>query len=849
MKPVLTRTLAALFLLLPVLSARAAEERAQPYIVLVGIDKYADAQIKPRTHAEADAQAMYDLFTNKVFLGVDPTHVKLLLGSADDKRKAETATHANILKAIHWATSSAKPTDLVVFAYFGSGAPLGERTCYFATDSTYKDRAKNAVASAEIEQEMEKLKSLRFCAFLDVNFKGFDSGKEAAPDLNLQNLYKDFLGKDKDKDDDGSIGRVLFLANRGLVPSLDVENHSAFAKVLLDGLKGAADKEGYEPDGLVTVDEIVTYLDKELPSVVRKELKGKDDREQTHFVLGGRSSHFPLTHNPAVYPKVLERLGKFEKIASTSKLNAEILDEGRNLLGRMPKLEAHRALRKDYQALADGKLNVDDFIGDRERILSGMKLRRTNAVHFAQKVMEAIEQVKDGYIKELNTSEMVVWAIKGVYQRIDEKIPADIKERLDNASSLRAADLTILLADVRERLGKREDLDKHKDIDHALQRMLSHLDPYTTYIDPETLSQFERDVRKNYSGIGIQIRKHAERDELLVVTPIKGSPAYKAGIKAGDIITLIKRDVDSDGNALDKTEVIETKGLPLNDAVKKVLGKPNTKVKLVVERDGKTFDMEITRATIELETVMGVKRTTDDNWDYMIDPENKIAYIRLTGFAGNTARDLSRVMAKLDDQGVKGVILDVRFNPGGLLRSAVTISDLFIDDGPIVSVRPRVGREEKHTGRRAGSYLNFPMVCLVNGGSASASEIVSACLQDHKRAVIMGERSYGKGSVQNIQPFDGGQLKLTIATFWRPSNKNLNKSSTNGKDEDEWGVTPDKDYILKLTRTEREALAEYQHDTEVIRPGDAKEKPKEFKDRQRDMAVEYLQKQIRTASK
>jgi carboxyl-terminal processing protease len=379
--------------------------------------------------------------------------------------------------------------------------------------------------------------------------------------------------------------------------------------------------------------------------------------------------------------------------------------------------------------------------------------------------------------------------------------------------------------------------------------MLSHLDPYTTYIDPDTLSQFERDIRKNYSGIGIQIRKHAERDELLVVTPIKGSPAYKAGIKAGDIITTIKRDVDSDGNPLDKTEVIETKGLPLNDAVKKVLGKPNTKVKLVVERDGKAFDLEITRATIELETVMGFKRNTDDSWDYMIDPESKIAYIRLTGFAGNTARDLSRVMAKLDDQGVKGVILDLRFNPGGLLRSAVTISDLFIDDGPIVSVRPRVGREEKHTGRRAGSYLNFPMVCLVNSGSASASEIVSACLQDHKRAVIMGERSYGKGSVQNIQPFDGGQLKLTIATFWRPSNKNLNKSSTPGKDDDEWGVTPDKDFILKLTRTDREALAEYQHDTEVIRPRDAKEKQPDFKDRQRDMAVEYLQKQIRTASK
>jgi carboxyl-terminal processing protease len=174
---------------------------------------------------------------------------------------------------------------------------------------------------------------------------------------------------------------------------------------------------------------------------------------------------------------------------------------------------------------------------------------------------------------------------------------------------------------------------------------------------------------------------------------------------------------------------------------------------------------------------------------------------------------------------------------------------MFIDDGTIVSVRPRVGREEVHRGRHAGSYLNFPMVCLVNSGSASASEIVSACLQDHKRAVIMGERSFGKGSVQNIQSFDGGQLKLTIATFWRPSNKNLNKLSTAGRDEDEWGVSPDKGYFLKLPRKERDELAEYQHDTEIIRPPDSAKEKAAFKDRQREMAVEYLRSQIRMAAK
>src|SRR5262249_26271626 len=141
-------------------------------------------------------------------------------------------------------------------------------------------------------------------------------------------------------------------------------------------------------------------------------------------------------------------------------------------------------------------------------------------------------------------------------------------------------------------------------------------------------------------------------------------------------------------------------------------------------------------------------------------------------------------------------------------------------DGVIVSVKPRRGREQMFPGYSHGSLLDFPMVCLINGYSASGSEIVSAALQDHKRAYIIGERSYGKGSVQNIQPFEGGELKLTTATFWRPSHKNLNKSSTSGKEEDEWGVIPDK--VIKLTAKERGDLDEHLNDTTVIR---AKGKP------------------------
>src|SRR5207302_493077 len=205
----------------------------------------------------------------------------------------------------------------------------------------------------------------------------------------------------------------------------------------------------------------------------------------------------------------------------------------------------------------------------------------------------------------------------------------------------------------------------------------------------------------------------------------------------------------------------------------------------------------------------------------------------------------------LNRQGVNGFILDLRFNPGGLLTSAIEISDMFIDDGLIVTIKPRVGREIPYQGEHEGSFLNFPMVCLVNGLSASGSEIVAACLQDHERAIVMGERSYGKGSVQNIQTFEGGELKFTTASFWRPSGKNLNKSSTHGREDEDWGVIPNRGYVINLSEKEREQLYEHLHDSEIIPRRDlpAKEKKAEFKDRQLEMALEYLRGQIRTADR
>lgn len=843
---------------------RAAEVKPpQPFVVLVGISEYKDKAINARPHAEDDVKALYDLLTDKQYLGVDPEHIRLLTGAEDAKRNSKPATKQNILDAVAWACKEAGADDPVYFVFIGQGCSLGERgdrRCYFAVDSTLQGRDKDAVAASALGEEFDKLKSARFVAFLDVNFKGFTS-KDPVPEASFTgaSLYKEFLGDDGTEEHLSKPGRALFVATLGLTQSLDLKDNGLFTQVVLDALKGKADKEGYEPDGLVTVDELASYIRENLPKLAREHGKTKEEKEQFHLALGS-NAHFPLTTNPAVIAKVRERQKKLVELAADKKISEELLEEGRELLSRMPKLEAQRKLRQAYQKLVDGDLAMDKFNKERDAVLASRRLTRADAMDFAKKVMEVVSIIRAGYVKEVSQGDLVNWAVRGLYKRLDEKVPAEVQEKLSKVKNMTRPELNELLADAREHLGSREDLAKGKDLDITLERMLHNLDPYTSYFDPETVTKMEQDIKGQFTGIGVVIRKDTIKDMLQVVTPIKGSPAHKAGMQAGDLVTRIIREVDSNGKKLPEPEDISTKGMSTNDAVKKILGQEGTKVKLFVEREGeeKPLEFEITRGRIEVESVFGHKRKDDDEWDYYVDPENQIAYIRLSQFQKNTDKQLERVLADLKKTGLKGLVLDLRFNPGGLLPSAVKISDLFIDDGVIVSIRERGKREQGYGGISEGSYLNFPMVCLINGLSASASEIVSACLQDHGRALIVGERSYGKGSVQSIQPLDSvgsgdvkAEIKLTTASFWRPSGKNLNKSSTSGKDEDEWGVTPDKGYVVPLTRPERDALLEAQENAaHILPPRMRSAAPKtEFKDKQLDKALEYLRGQIQTAAR
>ena len=348
-------------------------------------------------------------------------------------------------------------------------------------------------------------------------------------------------------------------------------------------------------------------------------------------------------------------------------------------------------------------------------------------------------------------------------------------------------------------------VDRRELMEAAIQGMLSKLDPYSAYIGPEELDQFRSGVESEFGGVGIQIS--VEGGRLRVISPIAGTPAYRAGIIAGD------RILEIDGKSAD--------GITVEQATQRLKGKPGTKVEVTVVHSGASDrkSVSLVREVIHVETVLGDKRLPNDAWDFLIDHDRRIGYIRLTAFSRDTARELRKTLDLLREAKVRGLVLDLRFNPGGLLNQAIEVSDLFVADGLIVSTTGRSAAARSWKARKEGTFADVPLVVLVNRYSASASEIVAACLQDHKRAVIIGERTWGKGSVQNVIELDSGHslLKLTTSSYQRPNGHNIHRFP-DSKETDEWGVRPNDGFELRLNDTELAEVMRDRRDRDIIRP-------------------------------
>jgi carboxyl-terminal processing protease len=382
-----------------------------------------------------------------------------------------------------------------------------------------------------------------------------------------------------------------------------------------------------------------------------------------------------------------------------------------------------------------------------------------------------------------------------------------------------------------------KDLSRRELFEAAIEGMVSELDQHSEYIAPDDLDRFKSGVESEFGGIGIQVSRR--RGRLSVISPLVGSPAYRAGVMAGDVITHIRGE--------------PVNGISLDDAVQKMKGPVGTSVKITVRHphDGSTEEVELKREIVRVETVMGNLRESDDSWDFMVDNEHKIGYLRVTAFARHTVADVRRALRQLTSDGMKGLILDLRFNPGGLLSAAIQVSDMFIHGGRIVSTAGRNIEGQHWDARRRGTFDGFTMVVLVNEYSASASEIVAACLQDHERAIVIGERTYGKGSVQNIIELEHGRsaLKLTTARYQRPSGKNIHRFPGTDEDED-WGVRPNEGFKVELSDADMRRLVLQRQADDVARRGqpaaseevdETDEEAEEFVDAALKKAIEYLQ--------
>ena len=288
-------------------------------------------------------------------------------------------------------------------------------------------------------------------------------------------------------------------------------------------------------------------------------------------------------------------------------------------------------------------------------------------------------------------------------------------------------------------------------VDGAIDGMLAALDPHSAYLTPELYRELQVETKGAFGGLGIEITQR--NGMLTIVAPIEDTPAYRAGLKSGDMILKINGEF--------------TKDMSLVEAVKKLRGKKNTAVRLTIKREGseKLREVKLTREVIKIRSVKSKELTPG------------YGYLRITQFQERTDEDLNRALRTLSDEnhGLRGLVLDLRNNPGGLLSQAVQVSDVFLDGGMIVYTDGRLeNQKQKYFAHKAGTWDTFPMVVLVNAGSASASEIVAGALQDQKRALVVGQPTFGKGSVQTILPLhEDAALRLTTARYYTPSGRSI----------------------------------------------------------------------------
>lgn len=372
--------------------------------------------------------------------------------------------------------------------------------------------------------------------------------------------------------------------------------------------------------------------------------------------------------------------------------------------------------------------------------------------------------------------------------------------------------------------------------ENAMHGLVRGLDRYSAFIPRREYDRFRQGIEQEFVGIGISVSGPPARKELTVITPIYGTPAYRAGIRAGDVITRI--------------EGRSTVGMSLDEAIRLIKGPEGSRVRITVRRKGQTGELEfaVERARIQTQSVLGDSRAAAGRWRYYLADHPRIGYVRITTFGERTTGELKSAL-RFQNHPIDALILDVRGNAGGLLRTAVETCDMFLDHGTIVKIKHRDPRHDQVYRATPGMVVpaDLPVVVLIDKLSASASEIVAACLKDHGRALLVGERTYGKGTVQKVFELESARsaLKLTTAIYLRPNGNNIHRAK-DAKEDDVWGVRPSPGGEVKLTDEEYAELYQARMQRDVLE-SEVPAEALELIDLQLQRAVELLEERMRPA--
>jgi carboxyl-terminal processing protease len=456
--------------------------------------------------------------------------------------------------------------------------------------------------------------------------------------------------------------------------------------------------------------------------------------------------------------------------------------------------------------------------GDREQKPSAPALPRGEAENYAQQLLFILRDVQNSYVRPVTLPELVRPALSGLYEAAHLPVPDSLAA--DIAAATGERELLALLVRQRSNFGNLDALQGSSALLASLRAMTAALDPYSTLITGEDLVR--NNIDRIERGGGLEVVGDALTEQVVRIKSVAlGGPAQRAGIRPGDQLTHIdEQPMDSPAAVVAMQFLLNTPSVQLSNKLDQ-----SQEFKLTLRRVGRPQPWTVTvkTAIYKTETVLGVSRDLDNSWNYYLDRKQKIAQVRIAWLGCHTSEDLRDVLIQLENDGLRGLILDLRWCPGGVLRESVNVASLFVNEGVIATTRSREDGERTYPATPRGILIDCPLVVLVNGDTSGGAELIAAALQDYHRAIIVGQRTFGKASMQNQKalPIVNTGLKLTTGDFVRPSGKPLHRLPSS-KPTDDWGVRPDPGHELPISPDLSAQLRDWWL-LQSLRPGWSKE--------------------------